>query len=144
MYFEEFQKGQSHTLEPRPFPAEELDAYCQATGRAHPLHLNDDYARRLGFRARIAPGVQSLSILSNRLAESGLIQHLIAILGFDRVRFQGPLYAGDSLGFQVHVAEAKESSKGDRGTVTLRCTGTNGEGKPLLEADVIVLIRKRP
>ncbi|MBI4362859.1 MAG: MaoC family dehydratase [Euryarchaeota archaeon] len=143
LYFEDFQAGQSHTLEPRLFPAEELDGFCRATGRQHPLHLDDDYARRLGFRGRIAPGVQSLSILSNRLADSGLIANLIAILGFDRVRFLGPLYAGETLGFQVQVVERKESSRGDRGTVTFHCRGTNRQGEPLLEADVTVLLRKR-
>ncbi len=144
LYFEDFAPGQEYETAPRPFPGKELDDFCRLTGRKHPLHLDDGFARKAGFKARVAPGVYTLSLLSQSLEESGLIRNLVAILGFDRVRFLSPLYPDATVRFACEVAETRPVSKPDRGIVVLRCRGLDGSGEGLLEADVSVLIRKRP
>lgn len=144
LYFDDFAPGQKYETAPRPFPAKELDDYCRITGRNHPLHLDDGFARKAGFRARVAPGVHTLSLLSQSLEESGLIRNLVAILGFDRVRFLSPLYPDETVIFHVEIAEASPTSKPDRGVVVFRCRGVTGGGEDLLEADVSVLVRRRP
>lgn len=144
LYFEDFAPGQKHETAPRPFPGKELDDFCRLTGRKHPLHLDDEFARLAGFKARVAPGVYTLSLLSQSLEESGLIRNLVAILGLDRVRFLSPLYPGETVTFHCEIAEAKATSKPDRGIVVFRCRGVAAGGEGLLEADVSVLIRRRP
>lgn len=142
-YFEDFALGQKYETPSRAFPGKELDDFCHLTGRKHPLHLDDGFARKAGFRARVAPGVYTISLLSQSLEESGLIRNLVAILGFDRVRFLSPLYPGETVRFTCEVAETQSTSKPDRGVVVFRCRGTDGRGEGLLEADVSVLIRRR-
>ncbi|MEM3086703.1 MAG: MaoC/PaaZ C-terminal domain-containing protein [Halobacteria archaeon] len=143
LWFEDFAPGQKYETAPRPFPGRELDSFCELTGRKHPLHLDDGFARKAGFRARIAPGVYALSLLSQSLEESGLIRNLVAILGFDRVRFLSPLYPGETVRFTCEVLQTRATSKPDRGVVALRCRGFDGRGEGLLEADISVLIRRR-
>lgn len=143
LYFDDFAPGQVHETPPRRFPGTELDDFCRLTGRKHPLHLDDGFARRLGFRARVAPGVYTLALLSQALDESGLIKNLVAILGFDRVRFLSPLYPDTTVKFACEVAEVRASSKPDRGVVVFRCRGTDERGERLLEADVAVLLKRR-
>lgn len=144
LFFEDFERGQRYPTAPRAFPGKELDDFCRLTGRKHPLHLDDGFARRAGFRARIAPGVYTLSLLSQSLEESGLIRNLVAILGLDRVRFLSPLYPGETVTFYCEIAEAKPTSKPDRGVVVFRCRGVTAGGEDILEADVSVLVRRRP
>jgi acyl dehydratase len=143
LHFEDFAAGQKYETPPRLFPGAELDDFCRITGRKHPLHLDDGFARKAGFRARIAPGVYTLSLLSQSLEESGLIRNLVAILGFDRVRFLSPLYPDETVRFTCEVTQTRPTSKADRGVVALRCRGFDGHGEGLLEADLSVLIRRR-
>lgn len=44
---------------------EQLQAYAQASGDRNPVHLDDDYAKSLGFPSVIAHGMLSMAFLAD-------------------------------------------------------------------------------
>jgi len=67
--------------------------YANVSGDKNPLHLDETFAERTDFGARIAHGMLTLSFISEMMiAEFGIAW---VETGSLRVRFKGPAYIGD-------------------------------------------------
>ena len=106
-----------------------------------PIHTDSEHMRSTSFGERILPGVCVLSTTIG-LANTSRVRELtaahglklVALLGFENVRFAGPVYPGDTL-TAVSVTEAKresESSEG-RGVITWFNEGFNQHGNKVIE-----------
>ena len=65
-------------------------------------------------------------------------------LGWDEIRLPNPLYEGDTVYAQSEVLEKRESnSRPHQGIVTIRTTGMNQDGLPVITFKRTVLVYKR-
>ena len=112
----------------------ETDIYLFAgiSGDFNPAHVNEQYAGKTFFKARIAHGLLSASFLSavlaNQLPGPGTIFISIAL------EFLAPVFIGDTVTAQVEVADVDKQKK--RVSMNLSCT--NQAGKPLLKGEAVV------
>ena len=65
-------------------------------------------------------------------------------MGLDKVRFKGPLRAGDTIYVEFEVIELKETSRPDRGIMVHRSQCINQRGEVLIENEATHLMRRRP
>ena len=77
----------------RTFTREDIAAYAEASGDRNPLHLDDAYAREVGFPSVIAHGMLTLGHLASAVrgwAGDGEVASL-------RAQFRVPVFPGETV-----------------------------------------------
>ncbi|HJM76014.1 MAG TPA: MaoC/PaaZ C-terminal domain-containing protein [Dehalococcoidia bacterium] len=105
------------------------------------IHADSEAMKSDPFGERILPGVCVLSTtigLSNSGNVRGLMSdqgfRLVALLGFEEVRFVGPVYPGDTITVESEIIDARPTSDPKRCVARLRDVTTRQTGERVLEA----------
>jgi acyl dehydratase len=117
--------------------------FAGMTGDAHPLHYDDEYARRTKFGRRLAHGLLLTSLTAVGASTlASVIEASIVAFVEQSTRFTAPVFVGDTLKprHEVVALERKRSA----GLLTLRVTLTNQHGDVVLEGEHRYLIAYRP
>ena len=105
--------------------------FVALSGDRNPIHSDDDFAAKSVFGRRIAPGLMVASYISaliaNELPGPGTIY-----LGQD-LRFEAPVYLGDTITVTVRVIEAPRTDR-----LRLETTCTNQAGLRVLSGEALV------
>ena len=114
---------------------DEVNAFAQLSGDLNPLHLDDDFGRRRGFRGRVVHGAL-LNALISRILGTRLPGPGCLWLS-QNVRFRHPVYIDDVIEITIRVVHKSEILR----TLALETTITNDRGETVLtgEAKVRVL-----
>jgi acyl dehydratase len=67
----------------------------------------------------------------------------LAFLGL-RWKFKGPIKIGDTITVRAKVLEKRETSKPDRGIITLQRQVLNQKGEVVQEGETDVMVERRP
>ena len=142
-WFEDFRVGDRFGSPSRTLTDAHFMFFAGLTGDNHPIHYDDEYARRTRFGRRVAHGLllTSLSALgASTLAP--ILEHSIVAFVEQSSRFKAPAFIGDTLkpDHEVVALERKRSA----GLLTLRVTLTNQRGEIVLEGEHRYLIAYRP
>jgi acyl dehydratase len=105
------------------------------------IHADSEHMKSTPFGERILPGVCVLSTTIG-LANSSNIRslmsdhgfRLVALLGFEDVRFTGPVYPGDTITVESEILDARPTSDPKRCVARLRDVTTRQTGERVLEA----------
>lgn len=94
----------------RDVTADLIQDYARVSGDYHPLHVDEEYARRTPYGRLIAHGamlVGFMSTASTLLSEAieADIGHSNVSLGYDRLRFVAPVFAGDTITTRIRITE---------------------------------------
>ncbi|HWX48339.1 MAG TPA: MaoC/PaaZ C-terminal domain-containing protein [Roseomonas sp.] len=119
-----------------------LLAFAGLSGDFYEIHMDDDYARRLGYPGRVAHGILGLALadgLKNR-AQTQLAA--IVSLGW-RWRFTGPIFIGDRLQARIRVTGLRPTRHADRGIVTLGFELRTQRGDTVQEGENDMMIHRR-
>lgn len=85
-----------------------------------PFHVDRDAAEETLFGGLVASGLQTLNLTYLMYLQTGLLAGTaLAGLGIDEVRFFRPVRPGDTLAVDITVHSKRESSRRDRGIMTL-------------------------
>lgn len=142
LYFDDFQLGDrfqspGHTLGEAHFLL-----FAGLTGDNHPIHYDEDYARRSRFGARVAHGllVMAMSALGATALSQRLEASMIAFVE-QGCQFRKPVLLGDTVRATFEVAALER--KGDKGVLRLRITLLNQRGEEVLGGHHVYLLRCR-
>jgi acyl dehydratase len=111
----------------------ESDIYTFAgiTGDFHTNHVNEQVASRSKYKHRIAHGALILSFMataSTRMIEThaGVSETETPVsLGYDRVRFVGPVFIGDTVNVQYKITEIEPQRRRSKSKIAV--TNQHGE-----------------
>ncbi len=137
-YYDEFDVGAvyKHALG-RTITEFDNTLFALMTMNQNPLHIDDHYARAQGFERRPVIDGLIFSLLTG-MSVADTSGKTIANLGYEIVRFEAPMYAGDSLYGESEVLDKRESaSKPDRGIVHIETRGFNQRGER------VIVLRRR-
>jgi|SRR5215471_6335062 len=137
-WFEEFAIGAVYKHWPgRTITEHDNTSFALLSMNLNPLFIDDHYARAQAEGRR--PVIDSLIFgLLVGMSVADTSGRTIANLGYDFVRFEAQMYAGESLYGESEVLDKRESAtKKDRGVVHIETRGFNQRGER-----VIVLRRK--
>jgi 3-hydroxybutyryl-CoA dehydratase len=142
-FFEDFTLGDRFQSPSKTLTDAHFLFFAGMTGDAHPIHYDDEYAKRTRFGKRLAHGLLLTSMTA--VGASPLAPTLEAsIVAFveQRTRFLAPAFIGDTLlpAHEVVGLERKRSA----GLMTLRVTLTNQRGETVLDGEHRYLIAFRP
>ena len=142
-YFEDIQVGDEYLSPGRTITEADIVAFAGLSGDYNVLHTDAEYMQTSIFGERIAHGLLGLSI-SSGLGSRAIVRPFatIAFLGL-RWRFKGPIKIGDTIKVRMRVSDKKETSKPDRGIVTLQRSVLNQRGEVVQEGDTELMIERR-
>jgi len=142
-YFEDIQLGDEYVSPGRTITEADIVAFAGLSGDYNVLHTDAEYMKTSIFGERIAHGLLGLSI-SSGLGSRAIVRPFatIAFLGL-RWRFKGPIKIGDTITVRMRVSDKKETSKPDRGIVTLQRSVLNQRGEVVQEGDTELMIERR-
>jgi acyl dehydratase len=142
-YFEDIQVGDEYLSPGRTVTEADIVAFAGLSGDYNVLHTDAEYMKSSIFGERIAHGLLGLSI-SSGLGSRAVARPFatIAFLGL-RWRFKGPIKIGDTIKVRMKVTDKKETSKPDRGIVTIQRSVLNQRGELVQEGDTELMIERR-
>jgi acyl dehydratase len=142
-FFEDIQVGDEYVSPGRTITEADIVAFAGLSGDYNVLHTDAEYMKTSIFGERIAHGLLGLSI-SSGLGSRAIVRPFatIAFLGL-RWRFKGPIKIGDTIKVRMRVSDKKETSKPDRGIVTLQRSVLNQRGEVVQEGDTELMIERR-
>lgn len=94
----------------RDVTTELIAEFARVSGDFSPLHLDSDYASKTPFGRSIAHGALMVGFMSTAqtiLSEDieAAIGHSNVSLGYDRLRFPAPVFAGDTITTSIRIIE---------------------------------------
>lgn len=95
-----------------------IDAFANLTGDRFEIHMDDQAARNHGFPGRVAHGLLVLSLVDGLKNQCPAQFHAIASLAWDW-NFSRPVFIGTRISVSITILEKRETSKPDRGILTL-------------------------
>jgi 3-hydroxybutyryl-CoA dehydratase len=120
-YFEDLAVGDRFRSRARTITEADIATYSGLSGDYHPLHTDEEFARRGPFGGRIAQGCLTLSVatgLEFSMMDTRDESRILAFYGMDRVRFVAPVKIGDTIRLEGEVTALDEKDSG-RGVVTV-------------------------
>lgn len=114
----------------REISVELVDQLVKLGQFVHPIFTDEAYARSSGFEATPLPG-QAVTLVMGGLIEQNPLfgTEVIALIGFDEVRFLSAVVGGSTVEVDAEVLEAIEGKRPDRGTLLVRLRATTAAGE---------------
>jgi itaconyl-CoA hydratase len=142
--FEDFEVGDiyEHPLGRTVTQADNVWFTC-LTMNTNPIHFDAEYASHTEFKRPLVNSCFTLALVTGQ-SVIDLTMNGVANLGWDEVKLPNPLFEGDTVYAKSEVLETRESkSRPNVGLVTVRTTGTNQHGTPVIEFRRTFMIWKR-
>jgi acyl dehydratase len=142
-FFEDIQVGDEYASPGRTVTEADIVAFAGLSGDYNVLHTDAEFMKTSIFGERIAHGLLGLAIASG-LGTRAIARPFatLAFLGL-RWRFKGPIKIGDTIKVSLKVTAKRETSKPDRGIVTLQRRVLNQRGELVQEGDTELMIERR-
>lgn len=106
LYFEDVEIGASFSVTgSSPVTEQDLTQFASISGDDHPIHTDEDYARKTSFGRRIAHGPFGLAVaigLFGKIPE--FRESTLAMTDIREWSFRAPIYIGDVLSLHVVIA----------------------------------------
>jgi 3-hydroxybutyryl-CoA dehydratase len=120
-----------------------IQAFAGLSGDFFDLHMDDRFARDLGFKGRVAHGILGLALTDGLKNRAEHRFRAIASLGWNW-KFAGAILIGDRIHAEVAVMTKRETKRPDRGIVTLAIRVKNQDGRVVQEGTNELMISRRP
>jgi itaconyl-CoA hydratase len=143
-YFEDFTVGDvyEHALG-RTVTQTDNSWFTLLTQNTAPLHVDQHYAAQTEFGRALVNSTFTLALVTGQ-SVSDISQNVLANLGWTDVRLPHPLFEGDTVYSSSEVLEVRASgSRPHAGIVTVRTTGRNQDGTPVIVFHRTVMVYRR-
>ena len=143
MCFEDFEIGQTFVTVSRTITEADLVVHSGLSGDYNLVHTDENFAKQVGFKGRIAHGHFTLAVMLGLESRLHLYERAIAFLGIDRLRFIAPVYPGDTIRSELEVVGKRKTKKAKRGIITIHSVCKNQKGDEVLEGEFTYMVPRR-
>jgi acyl dehydratase len=105
-----------------------ITGFAGLTGDFYDIHMDDDYARALGYPGRVAHGLLGLALCDGLKNRASVRFAAIVSLNW-RWSFTGPILVGDRIHARITVLSKRMTKNPARGIVTLGFELLNQKGE---------------
>lgn len=142
LFYEDIEPGLSIETAGLTITDAHIVQFAGLSGDFFALHMDDEFARSLGFPRRVAHGLLGLILLDGLKNRAEKTFASVASLSW-QWNFRKPLFAGDRIVGRLTVTEKRLTSKGNRGILTLALELRNAQGEIIQEGTNLLLVRTR-
>jgi 3-hydroxybutyryl-CoA dehydratase len=117
--------------------------FAGLTGDFFDLHVDDEFARGLGFPGRVAHGILGLAIVDGLKNRAETRFRAVASLGWNW-KFTRPILIGDRIHAEIEITGRRETRRADRGILVLAFQVKNQRGEVVQEGTNEMMVLRRP
>ena len=118
--------------------------FTTMTMNPQPLHLDAEFAARTEFGRPLVNSLFTLGLVVGLAVPELTLGTTVANLGFSRVDFPAPVFAGDTIRVRARVVEKTPRGRGKRGEVVWYRAIYNQDGKVVHDGEIVTLVECRP
>jgi len=143
-YYEDFTPGDTYKHWPgRTITAADNTWFTLLTMNQHPLHFDEEYAKRSEFGRLVVNSTLTLAIVVG-MSVADVSQKAIANLAWTDIRMPAPVFNGDTLYAESTVLEKRESkSRPTQGIVSVATRAWKQDGTTVMTFNRTVLVPRR-
>jgi len=119
----------------------DIALFSAVSGDWNPIHNDAAFAGSGPFGTRIAHGLLLVSMMTGMAPISG--QAVVALYGFDKVRFTSPVALGDTITYTSRIAALHPKANG-RGIADLNFEICNQRSEVCVAGTIKILLHKAP
>lgn len=142
LFYEEVEPGLRFDTGALVVTESHIVQFAGLSGDFFDVHMDDEYARELGFPRRIAHGLLGLILTDGLKNRARTLFAGVASLNWNW-NFRRPIFAGDRIRASVTVADKRLTRRADRGILTLRFELTNQNGEVVQDGTNLLMVRTR-
>ena len=143
-FYEDFAVGDTYKHWPgRTITAADNTWFTLLTMNQHPLHFDEEYAKRTEFGKPVVNSTLTLAVVVG-MSVADVSQNAVANLGWTDIRMPAPVFNGDTLYAESTVLDKRESkSRPAQGIVSVATRGWKQDGTTVMTFNRSVLMPKR-
>lgn len=144
LFWEDFEPGDVFEHRPGRTVLDVDNVYFTLlTMNTQPVHFDAEYAARTEWKKLLVDSTFTLALLTGMSVRT-VSAKVVANLGWDKVRANHPVFAGDTLYAESKVLHKRESkSRPTQGIVTVLTRGINQNGVEVMSFERTMLIYRR-
>jgi acyl dehydratase len=155
-FFEDIALGERAELGVHTFTADDIKRFARKYD-PQPFHLDGEAAARSHFGALCASGWHTASVWMRlmvdhqrredeaRRGRGEAVASLGPSPGFRELKWLKPVYAGDTVTYATEIVDKRASnSRPGWGLMSIRNTGVNQKGEPVISFISVAFIERRP
>jgi acyl dehydratase len=146
LYYEEFEVGRLHKHSfTRTITETDNVLVTSLTMNVQPLHLDHEFARGTVHGRPLINSLITLGLIGAFGVPELTMGTTLGNLGFEEVRFPGPVFVGDTLRGETTVIDKRESrSRSDAGVVWFEHRGYTQRDDVVVTCKRVALMAKNP
>jgi acyl dehydratase len=141
-YFDDIELGEEYESPGRTVTEADIVMFAGLSGDYNVLHTDAEFMKQSIFGERIAHGLLGLAIQAGLFTRATQPFATMAFVGL-RWKFKGPIKIGDTIRVRAKVLAKKETSKPDRGVITLDRKVLNQRGEVVQEGETDLMVERR-
>jgi len=143
-FYEDFTVGDTYKHWPgRTITAADNTWFTLLTMNQHPVHFDEEYAKRTEFGKPLVNSALTLAIVVG-MSVADVSQNAVANLGWTDIRMPAPVFNGDTLYAESTVLEKRDSkSRPGQGIVGVATRGWKQDGTTVMTFNRTVLVHRR-
>ncbi len=138
-WYDELEVGESATFSGVTVTEAHIVNFASFSGDWNALHMDEEFAKEGPFGRRIAHGFLTIVLMNGRVPMAP--GRVAAFYGIDKLRFQSPVFIGDTIHLEMTV-EAKHD-RGPGGIVTFGQIVRKQTGENVVKAQIKVLMNRK-
>jgi acyl dehydratase len=142
LIFEQFNVGAVFVCQGRTVTKADVVHFAGISGDYNPLHSNEEYGKTTPFGGWIAHGMLVMAMATGQINQTGLFEGSTLALLQQTIKYLGAVKIGDTIHLEFKIARKKETSKPDRGIITLENKVVNQNGQTVIEIEEVVMIKR--
>jgi acyl dehydratase len=142
-WYEDAEVGDRYTTGAITISESHIVTFAGLSGDFFDLHMDEQFAREMGFQGRVAHGLLGLAMVDGLKNRASHRFRAVASLNW-RWTFSGPILIGDRIQGEITVIAKRETKRADRGIVTLAFKVTKQDGSLVQQGENDMMVRRRP
>lgn len=141
--YDEFEIGAVYESQARTVTEADVATFAGLSGDFNPLHTDAEFGKTTPFGGRIAHGMLTVAMSTGMSNWTGLFAGTTIALLEQNIKYKAPVMFGDTIHLKMTVTEKKETSKPDRGIVTVAAQVLNQNDVLVVDMVWVHLMQRR-
>lgn len=145
IYFEDVEIDREYRSSERLVTEADLTLFAELSGDRHPIHVDEEYARRTRFGRRILHGPFGVAVALGLFGDfPEFAGSAIALTDIREWSFKAPIFIGDRIHLSMRITAKRPASSGRHGLVNRFMRLVRHDGTVVQEGSMGLMMATRP